>query len=199
MFFLIACSDYHVYEAPPVPPAEPLGTDADNHGDPPDWTDCWAGYLGQYYNLPSNHVDMDIEKSVGELDTLDWWSESYHVWEGWDASLDFGENWWPVDDGLAGDPAYFAVQWTSWLRAHDDVSLEVTFGAATDGWLLVDGDIVFSTLGSNAFAPETIGWALDAGQYPIEIRMAQRGGRESGFRFRVLSGDVEVCAGDYTE
>lgn len=191
----LGCSDYSVYEPPVVPPAEPPGGEQDDFGDAPDWGDCASGYLGLYYNLPAGHADLEPGEGEGalSLESLDWWDDGYLAFERYDPSLDFGASWWPVDEGLAGDPDYFAGRWTAWLRAWSDGEVSLTLGAASDAWVLLDGEVIASITGSPEFAPQTVTVTLDAGQYPLEIRYAHRVAATSGFRFRAVEGDTSIC------
>lgn len=52
--------------------------------------------------------------------------------------------------------------------------------------------------GLREFEPEVVTFTVQAGQFPIDIRYAQRAGDTSGFRFRVLSGDVGLCYQDFS-
>ena len=197
---LFACQDYSLRDPPKVPVATPPGDPGDDGGEPPDWQDCFQGFLGEYSNLPVDHpfVEPDplVEEGPLDLTTLDWWDEpSFHEFS---PSLDFGSNWWPVDEGLAGDPAYFTVRWLAWLRAWDDTTLEFSLGSADDVWIILNDEVVLADPGVKDFEPRTVTLDLDAGQFPIEIRYAHRAG-ESGFRFRVLSGDVSLCYAEYDE
>ena len=198
---LTACSDYSVYEPPPVAPAEPPGDEGDDFGDPPDWDDCYEGYLGQYYNLPRTHPDLDPEDPGAEIDytSRDWWDDTYLSFQRYDPSLDFGANWWPVDEGLADDPDYFSGRWTAWLRAWNDETIAFTLAAASDAWILIDDEVVGSITGSPDFEPVTIELDIDAGQYPLELRFAQRVTAESGFRFRVIQGETTVCYPEFED
>lgn len=200
MFLLaVGCQDYSLRDPPRVPVATPPGDPGDESGRPPDWQNCFEGFLGEYSNLPIDHPDVEPLRDTVPLDDprdLDWWDQpSYQEFS---AGLDFGANWWPVDEGLAGDPAYFSVRWLAWLRAWDDTFMEFTLGSADDAWILVNGEVVFADPGVKEFDPQTHGISLEAGQYPIEIRFAHRAA-ESGFRFRVLSGDVSLCYAEYEE
>ena len=117
---LLGCNEYVVTEQPDPPVAEPPGSsDPGDAGDAPDWTQCQEGYLGHYYNLTVDHPDVEPEGEilpVEDPDVFDWWDENRLVFERYDASLDQGASWWPVDDGLAEDPAYYAARWTAWVR-----------------------------------------------------------------------------------
>lgn len=200
---LAACSEYVIDPPEPPPTAEPPGIDPDaDFGQPPEWSSCTTGYHGQYYNLTVD--DPDVEPApdapvVEDPTGLDWWDPARLAWRRYDGGLDFGANWWPVDEGFEGDPAYFAVRWTAWIRVWDGTTLELTLGSADDGWVLVDGSVVAAQPGVHPFEPATFAVSLESGQYPLDIRMAQRAGEDSAFRFRVLSGDVTICYPEFTE
>lgn len=202
LLLLAACSEYGVKTPDPPPPATPPGIDPDaDFGKPPDWTDCYEGFYGQYYNLPADHPDVEPEldaPAVGAPDTLDWWSPERLSFRQFDGSLDNGANWWPVDDGFAADPLYFSARWTAWIRAWSGTTVSITLGAVNDAWVLADKEVVVAPGAADSFAPETFRFDLPAGQYPFDVRFAQRYGAESAFRFRVLSGDVTVCYPDFS-
>lgn len=201
LFF--ACNEFTVQEKDPTPPADPPGIDPDaDLGQPPDWAACSGGWYGQYYNLPIDHPDVEPpedEVPSADVEALDWWSPSRLAWRDYDGNLDFGAGWYPVDEGLEGDPDYFAARWTGWVRAWSSTDLEVTFGSADDGWILVDKQVVVANPGVHPFEPESYLIPLAAGQYPVDLRFAQRAGEESGFRFRVLGGDVTLCYPDFSD
>ena len=197
---LLACSDYQVRKPDPPTPVEPPGVDPDaDIGSPPDWTTCGEGWHGVYANLTAENPAVEPEEDVLASDptTLDWWDDvSFRQFDG---SLDIGQNWWPVDEGIAEDPLYFAVRWTAWIRGYSDTTVEAWLGSDDDAWVLVNGDVVASQPGLREFEPEVVTFTVQAGQFPIDIRYAQRAGDTSGFRFRVLSGDVGLCYPDFSE
>lgn len=199
---LLACSEFTVQEKDPTPPADPPGLDPDaDLGQPPDWSACQDGWYGQYYNLPVDHPDVEPpEDEVPEADpeALDWWSPERLAYRDYVGNLDFGAGWYPVDEGLEGDPDYFSARWTAWVRAWSATTLQVTFGTADDGWVLVDKQVAVARPGVQPFEPETFDIPLAAGQYPVDLRFAQRAGEESAFRFRVLGGDVTFCYPDFS-
>lgn len=199
--WLAGCSEYVIDQGDPPATAEPPGVDPDaDFGQPPDWNTCSLGYYGQYYNHRIDDGDMaPDEPGPQDPTTVDWWSLDRLAYREYAGSLDLGDNWWPVDEGVEGDPAYFSARWTAWIRAWDGGQLSITLGSATDGWVLIDGDVFAAQPGVHTFAPETFTAQLAAGQYPLDIRSAQRGGEASGFRFRVLEGDVSICYPDFSE
>ena len=196
--------EFNINQTPTPEVATPPGS-PDPNGEPPNWQDCFQGFLGEYSNLPITHPDVEpdplVEEPVYELAELDWWDNP--SFQEFSPSLDFGSNWWPVDEGLEGDPAYYTVKWNAWLRAWDDVNMEFSVGAADDVWILLNDEVVYTDQGIKDFDPQTQSINIDAGQYPIEIRYAHRGG-QSGFRFRVISdlgppNGVSLCYAEYNE
>ena len=103
--------------APPPPPEQP--PEDDGRGNAPDWNNCFQGWIGTYSNLSIDHPHVNPRPAEEPAPTdptqLDWWSDP--SFEQFDATLDYGQNWWPVDEGFEGDPAYFAVHWQAWIRA----------------------------------------------------------------------------------
>ncbi len=157
---------------PPPPPDRP-----DPHGEPPEWDGCDAAFLGEYVNTSDGE----------ELDSF----------SRWDGALDFGADWWPVDDGLPGDPAGYGVTWTAWLRAWSDTDWDIALGALDVAEVLVDDEVVVQ-LDSDEFSPS--GWTipLEAGQHRLEVRFAHNSeALASGFSFRAVAGDASICPGRY--
>ena len=202
LLFVLACSEQTVHMLDEVPVADPPGEEADDYGSPPDWADCTEGYAGRYYNLSVNHADIEPADDVREEDThddLDWWDEQRLSFARFDPSLDQGSNWWPVDDGLSADPAYFSVNWIAWIRVWEDGTASFTAGGSDDLWIDINGETVIAMPGVKDFEPETFSMELDSGQYPLEVRFAHRSG-ESGMRFRPLNSDtVTICYPDFSE
>lgn len=191
--------DYAFHDPDVVPPAQPPGVDPDEFGAPPDWKDCFGGLRGIYSNLPVGHPDVEPPEGAEPPDDprgLDWWDRV--AFERYDPTLDFGPHWFPVDEGLAGDPDYFAVRWLGWIRVWSNTRLEAVLGSADDAWILIDGETVVARPGVRDFAPEAVEVPVRTGQHPFEIRFAHRSG-DSGFRFRVTGGDVTLCHPVYGE
>lgn len=207
----LGCSEYTVREPPKVPPAQPPGREVDGLGSAPDWTSCYEGYWGHYSNFDVTHPDvfpdgLPVDDTAGDAvaDTdpgdpheLDWWDDP--TFTRFDASLEFGTNWWPVDEDREGDPALFAVRWNAWMRVYDRGEIEFVLGAADDAWVFWKGEQIAAQPGLHPFETERIRVSVDAGQAPIELYYAHRGSPESGFRFRVVEGDVKVCLPEYED
>lgn len=200
LVLLAACNEYSLREPPPVPPAEPPGKDQDDVGGPPDWATCFEGFHGEYSNLSVDHPHVEPRRNDPDAptdrDALDWWDEP--SFQRFDASLDMGSAWYPVDEGLEADPAYFAVRWRAWVRAWSNTTMTITLGSADDAWVVINGEEVVALPGIRSFEPQTYDISLSGGQYPLEIDYAHRAD-ESGFRFRVTGGDVTICYPEWDE
>lgn len=195
--FLFACNEFTVNkQEDPDPVAQP-DDNWDPFGQTPDWNNCTRGYHGSYYNLSINHPDIEPEQELfpsEDPNGLDWFDDQYLAFQRFDSSLDYGQNWWPVDENFAEDPQYFAVKWTSWLRVYEDATLEFSYGASDDFWLIVDGEIRFLDVGLHEFTPSVMTLEFESGQYPIEIVYAHRSGSENGLRFRLIESDnAAIC------
>ena len=202
LLLTLGCSEQTVRVINDVPVAEPPGEESDDFGSPPEWADCTEGFAGKYFNLPDSHADVEPGDDVREADTyddLDWWDEQRLSFSRFDPSLDHGSNWWPVDEGLGSDPAYFSARWVAWIRVWEDAEVSFTVGSADDLWVDINNKTVISMPGIKDFEPETFTVELSSGQYPLAVRFAHRSG-ESGMRFRPLSVDaVTICYPDFDD
>ncbi len=201
LLLLTGCTEYALEEPEPPKPAEPPGIAPDaDFGQPPDWLTCSSGYYGQYYNLEAGDpmVEPPPEEVAPESPLeLDWWARERLAFRRFDAGLDFGANWWPVEEGLEGDPAWFTARWTAWLRALEGTTVEVLLGSSSDAWVLLGGEVRISAPGPHAFEPVIHTIQLDGGVYPLDVRAAHRAG-DSAMRFRVVSGEVLLCYPDFS-
>lgn len=211
LLLLVACSEFVLREAPVVPPADPPADDPDAaFGDPPDWSTCSSGWYGQYYNLPGDHPDVEPpldadtsgEADVPAMDELDWWADDRLAFRRYDPSLDFGANWWPVEQGIEGDPAYFSTRWTAWMRVTSGSTIEVVLGAQSVAWLEFDGEPVLEVTsadaGQDSLDAQVYEVPVRSGQFPVELRFGQLEAGASGFRFRIVSGDAVLCYPDFS-
>lgn len=188
---LWACSEYTVHEPPVVPPADPPGREPDDLGEPPDWANCTAGWWGRYSNLAADDPSIGDTGEVGEPADLDWWDDV--AFERFDPTLELGSNFWPVDEGQPGDPAFHAVRWNAWMRVYDGGTVSFLLGSSDDAWVLFDREIVAAMPGIHEMDPQVFDIEVRAGQFPVEVYHAHRGSPSAGLRFRVVEGDVAIC------
>lgn len=179
-------------EKPPV--AQPPGDDGDDLGSPPDWQDCLEGWRGQYSNLTADNRFVTPGPKIEvptTVEGLNLWNDPEY--EQYDPSLDMGQNFWPMDEGLEGDPAYFAVYWHAWVRAWSNTTLSFLLGSSDDSFVYVNGAPIAQNPGIHGFERVRYDIALEAGQYPIEVWFAHRGSADAAMSFRHIEGDVSFC------
>ena len=212
---LVGCSDYKFAaptegEDPGVPTADdtPIRfldqldvsvptTDTPDTGSPGDTgEDCEDGYTGWFYNLPASHPDVEIDISglqTGDVPSNhDWWDDKYLAFTEQDPGLEFGDDWWPVDEGLPGDPQYFAVRWEAQLEVSEDVVAVFEMGSDDDSWAYIDGVQVADLGGIHGVEQTMFAVEMPAGVYELELFMAERHTSGAGFWFRWLTPAVSV-------
>jgi len=206
---LLACGETGITVRNPPSPADPPERALDLWGTPPtDWQGCFPGFRGLYYNLAGH---PDIERPLAEHpglipddasdplalpQDLDWWGGPLSF-ERYDASLDFGPSWWPVNESFADDPLYYAVRWIGWIRVTRRGDHELVLGAATDAWILLNGNIAAEVTDREAFETEPLTLNLNTGVYRVDVRYAHRLGSASGFRLRFARDGLITCYPEY--
>ena len=217
LFMLLACTDYELTDdvdvaesgaEDPGRPGDDGGGDGGDGGDsgdggwdpdgPLDFEDCTDGYWADYYSLPSDHPEVEID--VGGVVTgddpanHDWWDEQYYVRTEIDTNLEFGSNWWPVDEGLPGDPHYYAVHWFSYLWMEETGSVSFELGSDDDSWAYLDGELIADLGGIHGVEATTYTMTLEAGVHTLDLYMAERHTSDAGFWFRWNNTDLGYYA-----
>ena len=105
------------------------------------------GHFGLYYNLPESHPDTGLWKgkdiaSARVARENDWYNAEYFAFSRVDQNLDFGNRWLPVDQGKAGDPYLFAVNWRSIVEVPADGTYGFSIKSDDDSWVFVDDQLV---------------------------------------------------------
>jgi fibro-slime domain-containing protein len=157
-----------------------------------------TGYTGRYFNLPGDHpeVEGNITGVVkGDCPfNHDWYDDIYFSFERNDPNLTFGGTWFPVDEGLPGDPYHFAVHWQANISVPTTGQYSFLMGSDDDSWLYID-DIMVIDLGGVHALEEEVGYVnLTAGIHELDIYFAERHVVESGFYFEFLDPGVEVVS-----
>ncbi|MBS3903131.1 MAG: hypothetical protein KGZ30_02010, partial [Anaplasmataceae bacterium] len=154
------------------------------------------GLYGKYYNLPSDHPD--VEGSItgltsGETPFMrDWYDDQYLSFTRTDAIgfLNQPADFFPVDDGLPGDPFYTAIHWTGYVYLPEAGDYEVAFGADDDAWFYLNGEEKINLGGIHAFGGVNELITFPAGTSSIDIYFAERHTVQSGIVFEILHDEV---------
>ena len=175
-----------------------------------------AGLLGTYYNLSSQHPDMErgitgldtgyVENTLtGNMPTLtsygtsrvlqwDWWNPTYQVFQRVDSDNDlqtnFSSSWFPVNTGLPGDSYDFAVHWSGQFYVDQDQNYTYSMGSDDDSWLFIDNQLVLDLGGVHPMTWINYTVNLTQGYHDIDIFFAERHVSQSGFQLNFFS-DLE--------
>jgi len=184
---LVACTEYDLSVS-----ADDDGRDGPDapfdSGWAPEFEDCEDGYWADYFNLPREHPEMEIDITglmPGDVPQAhDWWDEQYFVRRELNDRLDFGSDWWPVNEGLAGDPQYFAVHWFAWLEMAEAGDVSFDLGSDDDSWAYIDGALVADLGGIHSVETTSFTVWLQEGVHTLDLYMAERHTTGSGFWFQ---------------
>ena len=154
--------------------------------------------LGYYYNLPEDHPEVG-----GPITGLvlgdspfnhDWYDDKYLSFIQNDdlTNFNFPMDYFPVDDGLPGDPQYFAIHWTGKVIVPAAGDYTFNLGSDDDSWLYINGELKKDLGGIHAFAPGPTTVSLPAGESTIDIYFAERHLVQSGFTFSMP--EAEICS-----
>ena len=147
------------------------------------------GFYGLYYNHDQNHPDFEIYKG-SEIswskvaDQNDWYDDKYFTFDRIDNSIDFGDAFFPINEGLTGDPFYFAVHWRAIIDVPANGYYPYTLKSDDDSWLFIDGQLASNLNGIHQVKSTTNDIYLTAGYHKLEIYYAERAKSGAYFSFR---------------
>ena len=174
-----------------------------------------AGLMGTYYNHSKDHPDMETDitgwlpglvestltdptptltgAATGKIFQFDWWDGS-PVFSREDSKTDlqtnFASSWFPVDEGLSGDPYHFAVHWSGQFYVDTDKAYNYSMGSDDDAWLFIDNQLILDLGGIHGVTYTNYTVPLTKGYHDIDIFFAERHVVQSGFQLNFFS-DLE--------
>lgn len=135
-----------------------------------------TGFFGQYYNLAIDDPGMPKGQKITPADGRDrhWYSAANFSFDRIDANLNFGNKFFPLNEGKAGDPFYFAVHWRAAVYIPEDGTYSFAMTSDDDSWLFINNQLVIDLSNVHAARTGKGSIKLKAGLYETSIFYAER-------------------------
>ena len=147
-----------------------------------------AGFFGSYYNLQPGDPGMFTQGRSRSNSVIGgnnpWYDQRYLSLERVDQSLNFGNNFFPLNESLPNDPFDFAVHWRARLVAPTANTYSFSTNADDDSWVLIDNSLVVNNGGMHAARLKSGSIYLTTGSHLIDIYYAERSRTGSVFDFK---------------
>ena len=133
------------------------------------------GFYGEYYNLPETAPEIKKISPTKIGEATGWYADEYFSFERIDANLDFGDKFFPVNEGKWKDPFYFSVYWRGIIHAPEAGDYEYIIKSDDDAVLYMDNELIVDLRGLHAPTKRINKLKLDDNYHLLEIYYADRG------------------------
>ena len=155
------------------------------------------GLYGYYYNLPETLPGMNgTALATSTPSSTDWYTSQFLSFASNTAitSFDQTSDFFPVDDGLPGDPFYTAIHWTGWVTFPASGTYPITLGSDDDSWLYINGQLADSVPGIHPLTYATSSYTVTAGEtVPVDLYFAEREPVQSALVFQMPGVTFSPC------
>lgn len=143
------------------------------------------GFFGQYYNLSIDDPGMPKGQKITPADGRDryWYNSAALSFERVDVDLNFGNRFFPLNEGKTGDPFYFAVHWRAAVYIPEDSTYSFSMTSDDDSWLFINNQLVIDLGNVHAAKTGKGSIELKAGLYEVSIFYAERATNGAVFTF----------------
>ncbi len=146
------------------------------------------GFYGLYYNLTINDPGMELFRGSEIPNPVVawknyWYDQKYFSFSRIDPRIDFGRNFFPVDEGKPGDPFHFAVHWRAVINVPENGNYSYSVTCDDDCWVFINGKMITDLNGVHSAKTDRKEIYFSAGYHKLEIWFAERSRHSSVFSF----------------
>ncbi|MFA5009724.1 MAG: PA14 domain-containing protein [Patescibacteria group bacterium] len=170
-----------------------------------------TGWFGQYYDYTANHQDMNLptgvwpDKTHGDplsktaTWTADWYDSDYFVRSQVDPSLNFGNDFFPLDSPvLVEDPAgsghnyHFGAHWSGKVTVGTEGDYNFALKSDDDAWVYLDGELIKDNSGIHQPQENNGSAHMTVGTHIVDIFFAERHTVQSYMAFAFENQDLLI-------
>ena len=159
------------------------------------------GLYGTYYNLPNTLPGMEGTITGVVTGTTpfqyNWYTMQFFSFASTTpiTAFDQPQNFFPVNDGLPGDPFYTAIHWTGYVTFPASGTYSINLGSDDDSWFYINNNLVVDNGGVHALTYATSSITVTGAEtLPVDLYFAERHTTQSGIVFQMPGVTFSPCA-----